>query len=238
MHIRQNLQKNYRRKYNKESEEKMKEQKIEILKDENGNYIKDTLPLLKFDKIDNDVISFYMQYNQLKNLYRQGWLKVRIGLKHKNKCESVADHSFSVALLCMSIIQKYKLDVDILKCLKMCIIHELGEIYVGDYTPFDNISKEEKHKKEKEAVQKALKNISFENDYMEIWQEFEEKNTEEAKLVNELDRLEFLMQSASYGYDIQYFKYSLNAIKSKFALEIVEELRIKTKGWKKPGKCD
>ena len=213
------------------------EKEIQILKDKNKNYIKDELPILKFNKIDNDIISFYMQYNHLKNLYRQGWLKNRIGLKHKDKCESVADHSFSLAFLCMSIIQKYRINVDMLKCLKMCIIHELGEIYAGDYIPTDNISKEEKHKKEEEAVLNVLKDISFENDYMEIWQEFEERKTEESKLVGELDKLEFLMQTVSYGYDVQYFNFSLEKIKSKIGLEIVEELKKQSKGWKKPNNC-
>ena len=129
---------------------------MEILKDENNqNYIKDTNPFEKFPKIDNDILAFYMKYNQLKNIYRQGWLKVRIGLEHKDKCESVADHSFSVALLALTIIEKNKLNLDAFKCIKMGIIHELGEIYAGDYTPYDEITKEEKHIKEKEAILKV-----------------------------------------------------------------------------------
>ncbi len=206
----------------------------EILKDENENYIKDTLPLLRFDSLDNDVLTFYMQYNQLKNLYRQGWLKNRIGLEHKEKCETVAGHSFSVALLCLSVIQKYKFDVDVLKCLKMCIVHELGEIYLGDYTPFDNITPEEKHNQERIAVKKVLKDIKFDNDYLEIWEEFEERKTEESKLVGELDKLEFLLQAVAYGYDISYFNYSLSKIESDYAKSIVKELKVKTAGWKKP----
>ena len=73
---------------------------MEILKDKNNqNYIKDMNLYEKFEKIDNDILSFYMKYNQLKNIYRQGWLSVRIGLEHKEKCESIADHSFSVDFL-------------------------------------------------------------------------------------------------------------------------------------------
>lgn len=80
-----------------------------------------------------------MKYNQLKNIYRQGWLKVRIGLEHKNKCESIADHSFSVSLLALTIIEKNNLNLDAFKYLKMGIVHELDEVYAGDYTPYDNI---------------------------------------------------------------------------------------------------
>ncbi len=84
---------------------------MDILKDKNNqNYIKDTNPYERFEFIDNDILSFYMKYNQLKNIYRQGWLKVRIGLEHADTCESIADHSFSVALLALTIIEK-KLEI-------------------------------------------------------------------------------------------------------------------------------
>ena len=171
---------------------------MEILTDKNnGNYIKDTNPFEKYQKIDNDVVSFYMQYNHLKNIYRQGWLKVRIGLEHREKCESVADHSFSMALLAITMIEKYKLPYDTLKCIKMCIIHELGEIYAGDYTPYDNITKE-------------------------------------AKLVKNLDELEFILQAAAYGLDTSCFKKCISNITDEYCRKILNSLIKLTKNNKKP----
>lgn len=156
---------------------------MEILKDKNnGNYIKDINPYEKYKNIDNYIISFYMQYNHLKNIYIQGWLKVRIGLEHKEKCESVAEHSFSIALLAITMIEKYNLPYDTLKCIKMCIIHELGEIYAGDYTPYDNISKEEKHMAEKNAIEKVLSSLDFDNDFLQLWDEFEKKRNSRSKI--------------------------------------------------------
>lgn len=208
---------------------------MEILRDKNNNnYIKDTNPHEKFEKVDNDIISFYMKYNQLKNIYRQGWLTVRIGLEHKDKCESVADHSFSVALLALTIIEKNHLNLDALKCIKMGIIHELGEVYAGDYTPFDNITLEEKHNKEKEAILKVLQSIDEDNDYFEIWEEFEKAETEEAKFIKNIDQLEFLLQACAYGYDAQYFKRSLGKITDPYCKEIAISAVEMTKGKKTP----
>lgn len=208
---------------------------MEILKDENNqNYIKDTNPHEKFKKIDNDIISFYMKYNQLKNIYRQGWLTVRIGLEHADKCESIADHSFSVALLALTIIEKNKLNLDICKCIKMGIIHELGEVYAGDFTPYDNITKEEKHIKEKEAILNVLDSLNEDNDYLEIWEEFEKQETAEAKFLKNIDQLEFLLQACAYGYDAQYFKRSLNNITDPYCKEIALSAVETTKGNKKP----
>ena len=182
---------------------------IDILVDEtNGNYIKDINPYYRYKDggIKNDIISFYLQYSHLKNLYRQGYLKVRLGLEWKDKCESVADHSWGLAMLAMSIIEKYKLDLDINKCMKLAIVHELGEIYTGDYTPQDGVSPDEKHSMEKENIKKLLEVVTFENDFLELWEEFEEEKTPESLFMKELDKLEFLMQSACYELDVRVFK--------------------------------
>ncbi len=207
---------------------------MDILKDENNNYIKAYNPSIQFGKIDNDIVNIYMQYNQLKNIYRQGWLKIRIGLEHKEKCESIADHTFSVSMLAITIVQKYELKLDMLKVLKLAIMHELGEIYAGDYTPFDNITENQKHRLEKEAVEKLIKDITFENDFLETWLEYEEKQTEESKFVSELDKLEFLLQAVAYGYDVKYFKRTLEKCKSKYSLDIIEELIKISRGKKEP----
>ena len=208
---------------------------VKILIDEkNQNYIKDINPYETFEKIDNDILSFYMKYNQLKNIYRQGWLKVRIGLEHKDKCESIADHSFSVALLALTIIEKNKLDLDAFKCIKMAIIHELGEVYAGDYTPYDNITKEEKHIKEKEAILEVLKTLDKDNDFLELWEEFEGLETEEAKFIKNIDQLEFLLQACAYGYDAKYFKKSLEKINNPYCKEIALAAVETTNGRKQP----
>lgn len=208
---------------------------MDILKDKNNNnFIKDTNPYDRFEKIDNDILSFYMKYNQLKNIYRQGWLKVRIGLEHKEKCESIADHSFSVALLALTIIERNKLDLDPLKCLKMGIVHELGEVYAGDYTPYDNITREEKHVKEKEAITKVLESLDENNDFMQIWEEYEKAESKEAKFLKSVDQLEFLLQACAYGYDAQYFHMALSKIVDPYCKEVAEAAIETTKGNKAP----
>lgn len=207
-----------------------------MLTDNNNNYIKDTNPYLKYqnENIKNDIVNFYLQYNQLKNIYRQGWIKNKFGSSFAPKCESIADHSFSIAILCLTIIEKYNLDYDVLKCLKLCLIHEFGEVYAGDITPKDNISKEEKHLLEESAIKKLLESLNFTNDYFEIWQEYEAQETKEAIFVKELDTLEFLLQGTVYELDISTCKISLPKIKTDILKDIVKELLDLTEGKNKP----
>lgn len=211
----------------------MEQEEEFILKDESsGNYIKDTNPYQKYEDktIQNDVIRFYLQYSHLKNLYRQGWLKNLIGMQHKEKCESVADHCWSLALLAISIIEKYELDYDISKCMKLAIVHELGEIYAGDYTPNEQITSEQKHQLEKKAIQRMLGQIDFKNDFLQLWEEFEQKKTKEAIFMKELDQLEFLMQSTVHELDVSYLKTSRKKVTLPILQEIVDELIKITEG--------
>ena len=116
----------------------------------------------------------------------------------------------------------------------MCIIHELGEIYAGDYTPYDNITKEEKHNQERQAIQKVLKSIDFDNDFLDIWEEFEKRETKEAKFVKNLDELEFILQAAAYGLDVSCFNKSISNITDEYCKEILNSLIDLTKNNKKP----
>jgi len=198
--------------------------------DENNNYIKDINPILKYGNINNDIIKFYFQVNQLKNLYRQGWLKGILAEEKQYKCESIADHCFGLGILAISIIEKYKLKYNVEKCLKFCLLHELGEIYAGDFIPKDNVTSDEKHELEKNAILKVIEDMNFDNDFLQIWEEYEKRESEEAIFIKELDGLEFLMQAAVYETDVACYKYSLSKIKTPVLVEIVNELINITKG--------
>ncbi len=165
----------------------------------NNNYVKSQNPYNNYKGIiNNDVLKLYYQFIHLKNLYRQGWLTHIIGLDAENKVESVADHSWSVTMLCTSIIQKYKLDLDLEKCMKLALVHELGEIYAGDFIP-NQVSKEEKHRLEEEAVDTLINEASFENDFKALWIEYENQLSKEAEFVKQVDKLDPILQSIAYG---------------------------------------
>lgn len=170
-----------------------------LVDEKNGNYIKNENPYLRFkDDLNNDILKLYFQFNHLKNVYRQGWLKHILGIEYENKIESVADHSWAVTMLAMSVIEKYKLDLDLSKCMKLALVHELGEIYAGDLMPNEK-SKEEKHRLEKEAVDKLFQDIGFENDFKKLWLEYENVESPEADFTKQVDKLECMLQAVSYG---------------------------------------
>ncbi|KAG2468761.1 HDDC2 protein, partial [Polypterus senegalus] len=100
---------------------------------------------------------------------RTGWVYRNI-----KKPESVADHMYRMAVLAF-LIEDKKLNKD--RCIKLALIHDMAECIVGDIAPSDNISKEEKHRREKE---------------------YEYQSSPEAKLVKELDQCEMILQAYEY----------------------------------------
>ena len=103
-----------------------------------------------------EIFTFQEYVLKLKTLKRKGWL-----LKKIPDAESVADHSFSTSVLVMIMAEKMKLDME--KCLKMSLVHDLAEAKIEDITPHDNISDEEKNMLEKKAIDEIIKetNINF-----------------------------------------------------------------------------
>ena len=87
-------------------------------------------------------IAAYYEINQLKQLYRQGWLQHGIP---KTLCESVAEHSFSMALLALLLAEAFSPELERQQGLRPALIHDLGGIYAGGFTPDEPHPPKEKH---------------------------------------------------------------------------------------------
>jgi putative hydrolase of HD superfamily len=109
--------------------------------------------------------------------------------------------------------------------MKLSIMHELGEIYAGDFTPSDSVTKEAKHELEKNALKRLLQSISFENDFLEIWEEYEKQESDESRFIRQLDKLECIMQASCYGLDISYMETSRDNITLPYLKAILDEIR-------------
>ncbi|CDZ97876.1 Predicted hydrolases of HD superfamily [Phaffia rhodozyma] len=84
----------------------------------------------------------------------------------------------------------------------MAIVHDLAEAHVGDITPVDGVSKEEKHRREREAMRSFLEDMLHGGEAARrigaLWDEYEDGITPEAKFVKDLDRLELTLQAIEY----------------------------------------
>ena len=131
----------------------------------------------------------------LKEVVRAGW--VRAGVQNP---ESVAAHSWGMAMLATQMCPE---ELDLKRVLQLCILHDIAEVKVGDITPHDNVSAEEKHRLESEAID------SMGIDAKEIFAEYEGQKTPESQFVRYLDKLDMALQAEIYeaqNLDLNEFK--------------------------------
>lgn len=139
------------------------------------------------------MLEFMMIVGRLKRVPRTGWV-----IRKVENVESVADHMYRMALMTFLVQQNDSLKRD--RCMKIALVHDLAESLVGDIAPADGISKEEKHRREKEAMDKIISLVSEDvgKEIYALWEEYETQSSEEAKLVKDLDRFEMVLQAFEY----------------------------------------
>lgn len=148
------------------------------------------------EKLKNSM-RFYMLATQLKYKIRSGWDKSHWNVS-KERVESIAEHVYGTCILALSIDSEFKTDLDINKVIKMLVLHELGEVIIGDITPFDNITPEEKMKKEHEAMREVIGDLINQEEFLSLLFEFDEKKTKEAIFAHHCDKLEADIQAKVY----------------------------------------
>lgn len=162
-----------------------------------GETEKAPMPLsLLDDSITDPLIQTWFELVHLKQLFRKGWLDRGVDPVH---CETVAEHTFGNAVLCLLLLPQHP-ELNAEKVLRMALIHDLGEAYVGDITPSDNVPKSVKTEREHGALQRILGKLPNGPDLMETWLEYEQQSSLEAKFVKHIDRLELALQAAVYEH--------------------------------------
>ena len=140
---------------------------------------------------------FYLLATQLKYKIRSGWDEKHWNVS-KERLESIAEHVYGTCILALSIDSEFKTHLDIDKVVKMLVLHELGEVVIGDITPFDNVTPEEKMKTEHEAIKEVLGNLIKKDEYFALLLEFDERKTKEAIFAYHCDKLEADIQAKVY----------------------------------------
>ena len=146
------------------------------------------------EKIEN-LLKFYLLATELKDKIRSGWKVWNIDRK---RVESIAEHIYGTCILAIGIDSEFDLNIDIYKVVMMLVLHEIEEVKIGDLTPFDNVTKEEKRKIGKKAVEEVFSTLSKKNSYIELIEEFEERKTRESIFAKMCDKLEADIQCKLY----------------------------------------
>jgi putative hydrolase of HD superfamily len=144
----------------------------------------------------DSLLRFWEYAEALKREPRRGWRERVEGTR-----ESVADHSFAVAIL--ALYEGERRGYDLEKILKLALIHDLEEAITGDFTPRDKarlgptMVQKAREKAIRELVSKLPRKVQ--TSYLGLWTDLRERRSMEARLVHQLDKVEMAFQAKSYG---------------------------------------
>ena len=140
-----------------------------------------------------DILDFLTYSLNLKNVHRQGWID-KLSIENP---ESVADHSYSMAIMAMIISDLENYDSE--KILKMTLLHDLAESKIGDITP-EQMNPENKREIENKAFEEIIGKLPdrLQLQYSQIWKEYQDNSTKESQIVHQIDKLEMALQAKIY----------------------------------------
>ncbi|MBI4167929.1 MAG: HD domain-containing protein [Candidatus Aenigmarchaeota archaeon] len=157
---------------------------------------------------------------QLKRTPRSGW--TLLGIKNP---ESVAEHSWRAAVIGLFLAKSEGADEN--KVIKICLLHDIAEGRTGDINKVAD--RYIKDKGEREALKEILGKL-FDNDLLEIAEEYEDRKTKESVIARDADLLELFVQAreyealGSFGSVSKWMGNSRKAMKTKTAKLLAREI--------------
>lgn len=141
-------------------------------------------------------IAFIMELDKIKKIGRQTYLS------DASRKENDAEHSWHLALMAFVLADYANEKIDVLKTMKMVLLHDVIEIDAGDTYAYDTEGNKTKRERELKAADRifGLLPETQAAEYRGLWDEFEEMETAEAKFANMLDKVQpLLLNDASGG---------------------------------------
>jgi putative hydrolase of HD superfamily len=137
-------------------------------------------------------IDFLMEIDKLKLVLR------RTMVIDKSRYENTAEHSWHLAMLAMLLSEHAdEPDLNMNRIIRMVLVHDIVEIDAGDTFIYDAVGQEDKAEREQAAAARIFGLLPQDqrDEMSELWQEFEEKLTSEARFAAALDRLHPLLHN-------------------------------------------
>ena len=141
-------------------------------------------------------LNFISEIDKLKTVLRQ------TTLLDDSRRENSAEHSWHVALMAFVLAEHADVDgLDIFRIVRMLLIHDIVEVDAGDTFCYDLDGMAEKAKKERQAAERIFGLLPADqaDELRGLWQEFEARETPEARFANALDRLQPVMHNLQTG---------------------------------------
>lgn len=140
-------------------------------------------------------MAFVLELDKMKQIGRQTYLH------DASRKENDAEHSWHLALMAMLLSEYANEQIDVLKTMKMVLIHDVVEIDAGDTYAYDASGNATKRQREEKAADRIFNLLPADQaeELRGLWEEFEAGDTPEARFANTLDKVQPLMLNDASG---------------------------------------
>lgn len=140
-------------------------------------------------------IKFIIETDKLKEVFRQTLCT------QSRRFENSAEHSWHFALMIIVLAEHSNVPVDVLRVLKMVLIHDLVEIDAGDTYAYDTKNMADQHEREARAADRIFGLLPADQaaEFRALWDEFEARTTPEAKFAAACDRFHPMLLNCLTG---------------------------------------
>jgi len=140
-------------------------------------------------------LAFALEIDKEKNIFRQ------THLSGHGRNENDAEHAWHMAIMAYLLREYSNEEVDIGKVMLMCLIHDIVEIDAGDTYAYDEEGKKTQAAREEAAKERIFSLLPEDQkrELQDLFEEFEQRKTAEARFVRAMDNLQPLLLNNSNG---------------------------------------
>ncbi len=140
-------------------------------------------------------VEFMLELDKMKNLYRQTYVL------HETRKENDAEHSWHLAILAFLLAEYSNENINVTHVMKMVLLHDVVEIDAGDTYCYDNEGYKSKAEREEKAAQRIFGLLPDDQrkEFYDLWREFEDSETPDARFAAMLDRVQPLLLNYTKG---------------------------------------
>jgi len=159
-------------------------------------------------------IAFLIECDRLKDIVRQTLNA------HSGRPENDAEHSWALCLFVMTLAEHSNTPIDVLRVMRMLLIHDIVEIDAGDTFAYDTARLVDQHEREAAAANRLFGLLPDDQsaEFRALWDEFEDRQTADARFAHAIDRCQaMLLNCLSKGVTWSRHNVRLDQIRARNA---------------------
>ena len=146
--------------------------------------------MTKKDRLTSQ-LAFLHEIDAVKNIFRQTAVSGSV------RKENDAEHSWHLAMMAMVLAEYAARPVDVCRVIRMVLVHDLVEIDAGDTFCYDEVAALDKSEREEACADRLFALLPGEQgrEMRSLWDEFEARETPDARFASALDRMQPIIQN-------------------------------------------